>query len=268
MDKGAVGTMPAVAAAPVEPPLPPLLPPLATMDALPVVAKVKKIVETAPTPREALAQQLQELPPGRAELPIQFKPLAGGLNALIVPAPLVAAYATLSRGDYAAAKLLYGNLIEDKPADADAHLGFATAAARLGDATLAARHYRIVLELDPRNAAATNGLMSVSTETRSANAEAEIRSLISKDPTAAPLHFSLGNICASERRWHDAQGAFFEAYRLDPRNADYAYNLAVSLDHLNQRKLALQYYQRALAATTSGQFDRGAVERRARELAP
>ena len=71
--------------------------------------------------------------------------------------------------------------------------------------------------------------------------------MIANQPEAAHLHFSLGNQYAQQSRWTEAQGAYFKAYSVDPENADYAFNLAVSLDHLRQRKLALEFYQRALA---------------------
>jgi Tfp pilus assembly protein PilF len=38
------------------------------------------------------------------------------------------------------------------------------------------------------------------------------------------------------------------AYARDPDNADYLFNVAVSLDHLRQNKLAAQYYRMALNA--------------------
>ena len=67
----------------------------------------------------------------------------------------------------------------------------------------------------------------------------------------------------------EAQQAYFEAYRLESDNADYMYNLAVSLDQLKQPKLALDYYQKALVARikVGGQFDQVAVSRRINELA-
>jgi Flp pilus assembly protein TadD len=71
---------------------------------------------------------------------------------------------------------------------------------------------------------------------------------------------------ASERRWSEAQQSYFEAVRLDASNADFAYNLAVSLDHLNQTRIALDYYRRALALPNRGQFDRAVVEKRMTEL--
>ena len=82
----------------------------------------------------------------------------------------------------------------------------------------------------------------------------------------ANAHFLLGNLYAENRRWRDAQQAYFEAARLQPQNADYNYNLAVSLDHLGQGAAAADFYKRALAATSKGQFDTAAVDRRIRAL--
>ena len=78
-------------------------------------------------------------------------------------------------------------------------------------------------------------------------------------------------MCCS-RRWQraPAKQSFFEAYRHAPENGDYAFNLAVSLDHLGQPKSALDYYRvaRKLAQTQPVQFDREGLERRIRLLAP
>ena len=43
-----------------------------------------------------------------------------------------------------------------------------------------------------------------------------------------------------------AQSAYFQAYQMQPDNPDYAYNLAIGLEHLSQPKLALTYYRKAL----------------------
>ena len=47
-------------------------------------------------------------------------------------------------------------------------------------------------------------------------------------------------------RWAAAQQAFFDAYRLNTANPDYALNLAISLDHIGQYETALDYYKAAL----------------------
>ncbi len=84
------------------------------------------------------------------------------------------------------------------------------------------------------------------------------------------MHFALGNLYARQSRWSAAQQAYFRAYATEPDNADFIFNLAVSLDHLHQNKLAAQYYQMALsaAATRPGSFDRNQVQTRILELQP
>jgi uncharacterized protein HemY len=63
---------------------------------------------------------------------------------------------------------------------------------------------------------------------------------------SAALFFALGNLYARQGRWSEAQQAYFQAYALEPDNADHLFNVAVSLDHLRQKKLAAQYYRMAL----------------------
>ena len=67
----------------------------------------------------------------------------------------------------------------------------------------------------------------------------------------------------AQGRWPDAQTAFFDAVSNEPTNADYAYNLAVSLDQLGQAGPAAAYYQRALdLATASALFNPGVAQAR------
>jgi tetratricopeptide (TPR) repeat protein len=212
---------------------------------------------------------LKQSPTGR-EAPVRLR-LSQSIETPKVSPELTAAYAALTRGDYVQAKNLYSQIVQMMPLNLDAQLGLAASSARGGDNALAARHYRRVLELDPRNSMAIAGLLAVSESDSGARPEAleaQLKALISKDPNAAPLQFALGNLYAGERRWTEAQQAFFEAYRLDAANADYLFNLAVSLDQLNQPRLAFDYYQKSLAqATKTGaQFDRGVAQRRAAEL--
>jgi tetratricopeptide (TPR) repeat protein len=92
--------------------------------------------------------------------------------------------------------------------------------------------------------------------------------MLAADPGAHVLQFTLGNQLAQQGRWAEAQQAFFKAFAANPDNADFAYNLAVSLDHLRQPRLALEYYQRALklAQTRAPSFDVNAAQTRAAAL--
>jgi tetratricopeptide (TPR) repeat protein len=242
--------------------LPPLLPPPATEVPLPKIAKAKVVTAADWSEREILARSLKDAPAAK-EAPVRLQ-LSRIIDAPKVNPELAQAWQALARGDYSRAKSLYSQVVQGEPFNVDAHLGLAAAGARSADAPLAARHYRRVLEIDPRNSMAISGLLAVSGEVKIDALEAELKNLIAKDPGAASLQFSLGNLYASERRWTEAQQAYFEAWRLESGNADYLYNLAVSLDQLKQSKLAMEYYQKALAqgGKSGGQFDRTAVQRR------
>ena len=99
---------------------------------------------------------------------------------------------------------------------------------------------------------------------------ATLQLMLDEEPAAAHLHFALGNHHARTQRWGEAQAAYFEAWRLEVDNPDYAFNLAVALDQLGQARAAIEYYQRALKnAAASGRrpsFDVVAVEARLRSL--
>jgi tetratricopeptide (TPR) repeat protein len=86
----------------------------------------------------------------------------------------------------------------------------------------------------------------------------------------APLAFALGNVYASQQRWNEAQSAYFDAFLFARQsnetaiNPDYAYNLAVSLEQINQPEAALDYYLQAqtLARAVTPGFDMQALTRR------
>ena len=96
-----------------------------------------------------------------------------------------------------------------------------------------------------------------------------MKTLLAADPSAHALNFALGNQLAQQNRWAEAQQEYFKAYTAEPDNADFAYNVAVSLDHLRQPRQALDYYQRAigLSEKRGASFDVPAARLRAAELA-
>jgi Tfp pilus assembly protein PilF len=185
-----------------------------------------------------------------------------------VPAGIAAGYEALRQGDIAAARRNYDSALAADPANVDARLGLATAEARAGNRPAAAHHYRRVLEADPRNAVAQAGLAALSDFARPDALESQLRAQVESQPGSAALRFTLGTLFASQGRWHDAQAEFFEAHRLEPGAADILFNLAVSLDHLGQSRVAADFYARALDAARSqpAQFDPAAASRRLAEI--
>ena len=184
--------------------------------------------------------------------------------------PLLAeAYAALERGQLESAQRLYNQALRADPNNVDALLGLAAIAQAENRGEDAQRHFMAVLEVDPRNALAQSGLINQSGRFDPATAETRLKQLIAREPSA-PLHFSLGNLYADQGLWPQAQQAYFQAHYLDARNPDYAYNLAVGLEHLGQPRLAIDFYRKAVvlaAGRSMINFDTARVEERIARLA-
>lgn len=181
---------------------------------------------------------------------------------------LVSAYQAFVAGDTGAARQSYQRVLETEPNNRDALLGLAAIALKQGQEVEAERYYLRVLELDPRDAVANAGMFNLKKQLDPAQSESRLKLLLAQQPDAGHLHFALGNQYAAQTRWAEAQQAYFKAVSAEPTNADFAFNLAVSLDYLNQRKLALDFYRRAVTLAASGpaSFDKSHASARIREL--
>jgi Tfp pilus assembly protein PilF len=169
-------------------------------------------------------------------------------------ATLRSAYAALVAGDNAGAESLYREVLARDAANIDALLGLASLAIRGGRQAEARDLFRSVERLDPRNSTAAAALALLPGTSSQQSGESQLKTLLREQPASAALHFALGLRYVAEQRWPDAQAAFFEAVRHEPTNADYAFNLAVSLDRLAQVQPAANYYQRALDLASGGQL--------------
>lgn len=181
-----------------------------------------------------------------------------------------AGYAAYTAGDLARARTEYEQALRDEPANRDALLGLAAIDVRTGRYESAEALYMRVLQIEPRDAQAQAALISLRAGRSDPLAtESRVKTLLASDPSAHALNFALGNQYAQQNRWAEAQQEFFKAYTAEPDNADFAYNLAVSLDHLRQPRQALDYYQRAISLSQKrgAGFDLGAAKARASELA-
>jgi tetratricopeptide (TPR) repeat protein len=157
-------------------------------------------------------------------------------------------YAAYQAGDIAKARTEYQQVLREEPANRDALLGLAAVEMRAQRYDLSYGYYRRILQADPRDAYAQAGLLALRSEQLDpVLVESRVKSLLAADREATVLYFTLGNQYAQQGRWAEAQQAYFKAYAAEPDNADYAFNVAVSLDQLRQPKLALEYYRRALA---------------------
>lgn len=186
-----------------------------------------------------------------------------------VDATLLAAYQAYRNGDLDTARQHYDEVLHKDTKNRDALLGLGAISQQQSQDAAAAHYYRQVLALDPRDPIAHAGMSTLFGTADTAGTESRLKLLLAQQPQSAALYFALGNRYTEQSRWSEAQQAYFEAVRRDPDDGRFVFNLAVSLDHLGQSRLAAQYYQRALQlspADTAG-FNRAQVQQRMNELA-
>ena len=193
---------------------------------------------------------------------------ASSAQVVTVNSDVIAGYRALEEGRFDEAERAYRQALASDPRNVDAMLGLATVMTQQNRGDAAAQLYLRVLEQDPSNAHAQAGLLNLGGSADPLAAEARLKRLIATQPSAF-LYFSLGNLYAEQGQWAAAQSAYFQAFRLAPDNPDYAFNLAVGLEHLSQPRIALDYYRRALSlaqARGHAQFEMARVESRIRSL--
>ena len=225
----------------VEAPRAPAAGPAALPEPLPAAPLLREAAaEASAARREKPAPAAADESAPRSTVRVSRGDAAPAMNPL-----LGQAYAALQAGQLDQARSYYRQIAAEEPRNVDALLGLAAVAVRIGDNDEAMRRYVQVLEIEPRHALAQGGLIALLGRADPAAAESRLRHLISLEPSAY-LYFVLGNLYADQSQWAPAQQAYFQAHHLDPTNPDYAYNLAVGLEHVSQRKLALGYYRRAV----------------------
>jgi tetratricopeptide (TPR) repeat protein len=236
---------PATAAAPAAPAVPAPQP----------AARVPETPLLKPLPRQQLAPAQTEVRASRAAPQVHPKVNSG--------------YAAYVGGDLGTARTEYQEALREEPSNRDALLGLAALDVRAGRFEAAEGAYLRLLRSDPRDAHAQAAVIALRRgRVDPVAAESRVKSMLADNPGAHVLNFTLGNQFAQQGRWAEAQQEYFKAFASEPDNADFAYNLAVSLDHLRQPRLALEYYKRALAIAKArgASFDVVAAETRAAQL--
>lgn len=174
-------------------------------------------------------------------------------NRASVNPDVLAGYAALQAGDLDRAGQSYDRALQSEPANRDAMLGAATVLLRLDRTDAAEAYFRQLLRLHPNDSYATAQLAALTARGDPVGALSQVNSLIARE-TERPensagggtLAFVQGNQLAAQGRWPEAQQAYFNAHRADPGNADYCYNLAISLDRIREPRLARDYYRKAI----------------------
>ena len=164
----------------------------------------------------------------------------------VVDPTLLSAYQAFNQGELSQAQQLYRQVLQKDIRNVDALLGMAAIAQRQSRHADAVGWYQKVLEIEPSHPLAQAAIVEMQPAIDSVSQISRLKSLIAQQPETASLYAALGNAHAEQNHWQEAQAAYFEAVRFAPQSADYIFNLAISLEHLNQPQLALLQYQRAL----------------------
>lgn len=156
------------------------------------------------------------------------------------------AYAAYQLGRDDEAISVYSKVLQQEKNNRDAMLGLAAISIRNAQYEKARDTYLALLENNPKDSVAMSGLINIQSNVDPVRSETRVKLLLDHNSDSPYLLFTLGSLYASQQRWAEAQEVFFRAHSSDSQNADITYNLAVSLDQLEQRKVALKYYRIAL----------------------
>lgn len=172
-------------------------------------------------------------------------------------------------GRYDSAKDLYIEVLNSEGSNRDALLGLGAIAVIEKDYVAARELYMSLLKQDPRDPIAIAAISSLQSDGVSLpEDERFLQNMLLKNPNAAHLNFALGNVYAQQEKWKSAQQSYFNAWQQDIENADYIFNLAVSLDQLGKPEQALNLYRDSLSKSNNKQvsFSREDVKQRITEL--
>ncbi|MCH8106293.1 MAG: tetratricopeptide repeat protein, partial [Proteobacteria bacterium] len=176
-------------------------------------------------------------------------------------------YAAYQRGDDKTALQKYGEVLEVDPGNRNALLARAAINIQNNKVEAAIRDYQKLLLANPKDSLAMASLMAVAKYSPK-EAESQLKLMIRDEPDSPYLHFALANVFGAQDRWIEAQGLYFTALANNPNDPNYAYNLAVSLEHIEKPEVAIAYYERALANITNGlaTFNKDVVDQRLEQL--
>lgn len=173
------------------------------------------------------------------------------------------AYAAYQRGDNNTALEKYNRVLADDPQNRNALLARAAINVQNDKSADAIKDYQTLLIANPKDSLAMSSLISVASISPT-KSESQLKGMIRDEPTSPHLNFALANVYGAQNRWQEAQDLYFKALENNPNDPNYAYNLAVSLEHISKPKVAITYYQRALINFNNGLaiFNREVVDQR------
>jgi Flp pilus assembly protein TadD len=155
------------------------------------------------------------------------------------------AYNAYKSGDSSRAMTLYNQVLVVDPGNRNALLARAAIYVQNNNSNAAIKDYQALLLRNPKDSLAMTSLITVANFSPR-ETESQLKLMIRDEPDSPYLNFALANAYGAQNRWQEAQGYYFKALENNPGDPNYAYNLAVSLEHIAQPLAAVSYYRRAL----------------------
>lgn len=156
------------------------------------------------------------------------------MTTIAAPARIAAARAALVRGDFATTSRLSAALVASDPDEAEGHFLLGIAMASAGRMQAAIEHIERAVALDPQGEYRAQLAKLYSMIRRDGDAAALLRDAEQALPSDA---LSLDTMACVYARLGDHRAAlphFAEAVRLEPRNREFRYNQAVTLNFLGR----------------------------------
>jgi len=178
------------------------------------------------------------------------------------------AYDAYKSGNDSLAMTRYNQVLGVDPGNRNALLARAAINVQNNNGNAAIKDYQTLLLRNPKDSLAMTSLLTVANYSP-LETESQLKLMIRDEPNSPYLNFALANAYGAQNRWQEAQGYYFKALENNPGDPNYAYNLAVSLEHIAQPVAAVAYYRRALDNIDNGlaTFSREVVSQRMETLA-
>ena len=178
------------------------------------------------------------------------------------------AYDAYKSGNDSLAMTRYNQVLGVDPGNRNALLARAAINLQNNNGNAAIKDYQTLLLRNPKDSLAMTSLLTVANYSP-LETESQLKLMIRDEPNSPYLNFALANAYGAQNRWQEAQGYYFKALENNPGDPNYAYNLAVSLEHIAQPVAAVAYYRRALDNIDNGlaTFSREVVSQRMETLA-
>jgi Flp pilus assembly protein TadD len=161
------------------------------------------------------------------------------------------------QGETAKSAAIYNSVLRQNIFRREALMGLASISVHNRKFEKARQIYKRILFLNPKDKEVLSRLISLREMDDPMLRVSQLKNMIRIEPDNFNLHFILGTIYISKEQWSKAREAFIQAHTLERDHPDTVYNLAVSLDHLNQTEDALTYYLLAakLASIHPAEFE-------------